>query len=1045
MTQNTSIMPYSDETAKSEDLENPTNNSSSSTKTSDETTMSEDLKKPTNNSNSSSRASDHSSMAAPILPSFTSSKRSSIVLLRMLFVASLVVLVVICFSLSYSMTRNLEEEICIQTYESVALSALDAAKAITTRKIHVGDVMESIMSHAFPDTKTWPMVGLNGYQATASTVAATSGDTSIALVVLVDPSEALEFESHAQQHYRNQRYPEDTGTTAIGFGIRVRDSTVPEGYRIDHEGNHTTYGSSNTVLTPVLDHSTPGSSMMLYNIHASSTAVDSIIECSKDINNFNKQEGEEPNCTVVTGFKLTDEGDLVALIYKPIYPENDPTTLVGMMGLSVNFKDVLVNVVPDYFDGITAVLSTRTETADHSVIDYDTVTYEIVQGVPTLIGEGDWHDIDFHEYGHSIVLNNFHTDVTDAVIYTLTFYPSSLDQFRTQSPIAVSLGFVFIILVSTVIFFLYDYLMRRQSNEQKLILDLKRRFVRFVSHEIRTPLNTVCMGLELLESDMQGCYPAHDQEDGTSRTLETSDRTRGEESLTFWHDITLDIQENAAAAVNILNDLLNYDKIESGTLQLEVSKVNIIDLVIKSAHKFKIQAANKHVALSLKILPCICTLFPGKYTQEDLLDTGNHNRSCPSANQTEIEDAMVVGDEMRLDQVICNLVSNALKFTNHGGSITVCMEHLSPPDCSPLRRSSNRSETSSRYVTCRQPQRGSVRISVRDTGVGMTKEQLAQTFAEGVQFDANKLQGGGGSGLGLSISKGIVERHNGVISATSDGPNAGSVFTVELPLYTFKKESPEFNANNKVDHPKLPLHSRHCEEVIELSLNDSNLEQIDGLLSPRSQLQSPSLSNLCKQSSQDDIPKQETTAVLSTAPPPKTHHVLVVEDVLSSQKMLIRLLKRASCTCVAASNGQKAVDAVKATLCDEQQQPFDTILMDYEMPVLNGPDASTKIRELGYKGLILGVTGNVLAEDVEFFVSKGADSVVAKPVSIKVLQDVWSTPQDYLQKQRRRLSNHQYIPNNGSSKRTDRPMLKKLSSSEHSLEHKNRSDCLDEE
>lgn len=236
--------------------------------------------------------------------------------------------------------------------------------------------------------------------------------------------------------------------------------------------------------------------MLMYNIHHSSTAVDSIIECSKKFqeagptnsnNETSHSHSHSPNCTVVTGFKLTATNDLVALIYYPIYPENDPSTLVGVMGLSVNFKDVLVNVVPKYFDGVSAVLSTHTSksTLDHSTVEYDTVTYEIKNGIPVFVGEGDHHDPSFEGHGKSVVLNDQDTDVADAVIYTLTFYPSTLDQFTTNLPLAVSLGFVLVVLISTALFLLYDFLMRRHSNEQKIILDLKRRFVRFISHEIR--------------------------------------------------------------------------------------------------------------------------------------------------------------------------------------------------------------------------------------------------------------------------------------------------------------------------------------------------------------------------------------------------------------------------------------------------------------------------------------------------------------------------------------------------------------------------------
>jgi signal transduction histidine kinase len=141
-------------------------------------------------------------------------------------------------------------------------------------------------------------------------------------------------------------------------------------------------------------------------------------------------------------------------------------------------------------------------------------------------------DLTYHEHGHIIVLNDLITDASDDVIHTLTFYPSSLDQFRTRSPIAVSMGFILIILMSTSFFFLYDYLMRRQSNEQQVVLDLKGRFVRFISHEIRTPLNTVCMGLEILESDMQAHHRKASQEEANAKL----DGIPEESELTAWHN-----------------------------------------------------------------------------------------------------------------------------------------------------------------------------------------------------------------------------------------------------------------------------------------------------------------------------------------------------------------------------------------------------------------------------------------------------------------------------------------------------------------------------
>lgn len=91
-----------------------------------------------------------------------------------------------------------------------------------------------------------------------------------------------------------------------------------------------------------------------------------------------------------------------------------------------------------------------------------------------------------------------------------------------------------------------------------LVLDMKRRFVRFISHEIRMPLNIACMGLELLEEELASHRPPE------SSISSAVDEVVAKE-VKVWHDITVDLQDNAASAVSILNDLLNYDKIESAT------------------------------------------------------------------------------------------------------------------------------------------------------------------------------------------------------------------------------------------------------------------------------------------------------------------------------------------------------------------------------------------------------------------------------------------------------------------------------------------------
>jgi hypothetical protein len=385
----------------------------------------------------------------------------------------------------------LTREMASHSLHSIATSALASAKAITRRKLQAGSVMEFMLSTTFPNAHDWPMIDLNGYHLVSNSVAsiASSENTymEIGLLVLVEPGEeAYAFEEYAQQYYRSQNYPDDAGVKDIGFGIKFRG---PDGYEFDRTGNCTTYGSDNVVLTPVLDHSTWNSGMLMYNPHVSSTAIDGVLECIEKHNreepaDFSDHEHygipcRKPHCGVVSGFRIKDE-DLVSLIYTPVFPYNDQKKIVGLIGLTVNFKDVIHSVIPDYFDGIYAVISTESiDKSNHATVTFDTATYEIVKGIPRLIGEGDLHPRSFTKYGKSVVLNEDNAEVPDAVRYTLTLYPSSFDQYETTSAAAVAAGLAAVVLACGIAFLLYDSVVRRESNKQRAILSMRRRFVRF--------------------------------------------------------------------------------------------------------------------------------------------------------------------------------------------------------------------------------------------------------------------------------------------------------------------------------------------------------------------------------------------------------------------------------------------------------------------------------------------------------------------------------------------------------------------------------------
>ncbi|CAB9529218.1 Sensor protein kinase WalK (Fragment) [Seminavis robusta] len=743
---------------------------------------------------------------ASCLNAFLCWKWSRTVALRVLFVTSIIFAIFICSLVSYLIIRDLEYEVGHQTYESVAASALKAAREITLRKYQAAKVMESVLSFAFPDAEMWPYVGLNGYFHTSREVAALASTGSMGMSVFVQPPEAAAFESFIQEHFDQQGYPPDAGLSDFGFGIYTRDPDSPfaDGRVPSRTGNDTSDGGSPyTILAPIMDHSMWNTNALMYDVHSTDTAVDALFECTEHATQNSDflatmtdapTAPQKPACTVSTGFKkLISRPDLATLVDQPIYPANDPTTVVGFVGTSIQWIEVLDQIVPDFFDTLVAVISTDSQW--HSNTDFGTVTYIIRHGHAVFLGEGDQHDRRFDSSARSIVLNDV-AGATKSVHVTLTVYPNSFDQFATKSPLAVSLGFAAVIAICTVIFFVYDFLMQSDINERKVVLEMKRRFVRFISHEIRTPLNTVCMGLELLESELGPHRDRNVTPEASSSSLAPESSSGA--SVDYWYDITRDIQENASSAVGILNELLKYDKIETGNLELEIGQVLMWDLVAKVVSQFRLQAVNKEVDLSFTV-------------------TDNHSDRDPEVGEGMVSESLrelvVVGDPMRLSEVVRNVISNALKFTPIGGLIKVSVEYKK--DGLPEKRSwgrkrnfqltsnstdqmqaSDQSTGDSNSLACFYsfPRAGSILISVTDTGVGMSEHQLSRVFVEGVQFNANRLQAGGGSGLGLCISKGIIERHRGAIVASSAGEGKGCTFSVELPLYDsscdqFKTES----------------------------------------------------------------------------------------------------------------------------------------------------------------------------------------------------------------------------------------------------------------
>ncbi|WP_175586783.1 hybrid sensor histidine kinase/response regulator [Nostoc sp. UIC 10630] len=224
---------------------------------------------------------------------------------------------------------------------------------------------------------------------------------------------------------------------------------------------------------------------------------------------------------------------------------------------------------------------------------------------------------------------------------------------------------------------------------------IKDEFLAILSHELRTPLNAILGWSKLLQS----------------RRL---DQAKTSEALAT-------IERNANLQVQLIEDLLDISRILQGKLTLNITKINLESTILSSIETMRLAAETKLLEVS--------TVFE------------------PDVGQ-------VMGDSTRLQQVVWNLLSNALKFTPKGGKIEVRLEQAD----------------------------GYAQIIVSDTGKGISPEFLPFVFDYFRQADSTSTRNFGGLGLGLAIVRNIVEIHGGIVKAKSEGEGKGAIFTVSLPL-----------------------------------------------------------------------------------------------------------------------------------------------------------------------------------------------------------------------------------------------------------------------
>eukprot|EP00596_Hydrurales_sp_CCMP1899_P003723 CAMPEP_0119040616 /NCGR_PEP_ID=MMETSP1177-20130426/10622_1 /TAXON_ID=2985 /ORGANISM="Ochromonas sp, Strain CCMP1899" /LENGTH=834 /DNA_ID=CAMNT_0007005877 /DNA_START=938 /DNA_END=3442 /DNA_ORIENTATION=+ len=220
-----------------------------------------------------------------------------------------------------------------------------------------------------------------------------------------------------------------------------------------------------------------------------------------------------------------------------------------------------------------------------------------------------------------------------------------------------------------------------------------------------------------------------------------------------------DISHSCQTALSVLNDLLTFDKIESGQMNMELEMTHPWHYFHSASKPFSVQARQNQVDFTIA-----CDDIESDWTNQYVLHVDQH----------------------KMSQVLRNLVSNAMKFTPSKGSVAITMKHRI--EAHPIHGSIPIVKNPLDGESVRNTASHVFRIEVKDSGAGISKENQKKLFGQYVQFNASKLQKGAGSGLGLWITKSIVEMHGGSIGAFSGGEGMGSTFFIELPMVTIARE-----------------------------------------------------------------------------------------------------------------------------------------------------------------------------------------------------------------------------------------------------------------
>lgn len=341
------------------------------------------------------------------------------------------------------------------------------------------------------------------------------------------------------------------------------------------------------------------------------------------------------------------------------------------------------------------------------------------------------------------------------------------------------------------------------------------------------------------------------------------------------------IKRNGEHLLSIINDILDISKIEANKVDLEKITTNPHDIIDEVIKLIQIKASDRGIDIQLKIQPAIPTTIDS--------------------------------DPTRIRQILVNLLDNAVKFTRQG-SVSFDVTFISQPIDQPIDQ---------------------LVFVIRDTGIGMTNEQISRLFTPFYQADASMTRRFGGSGLGLQISKRLAVMLGGDLTVKST-LGIGSEFTFVLPI----DRSLQTRGEKSNDAQRLR--------------NDINASDVDPATKPLSGLR-----------------------------------ILLAEDGLDNQKLIAHHLRKAGAEVTIVHNGKEAVQSltIEGDLDSalRKPEPFDLILTDIQMPEMDGYSATRLLRSKGFQNAIIALTANAMSSDAQACIQAGCNEHVSKPINSQQL------------------------------------------------------------